>query len=56
MLLLPTILNKKSTEILGKALSYLAISTAVFNLICSLFKTSNFQHNTVQLKQLDTLQ
>ena len=46
MLLLPTILNEKSSKILSKALTYLAISITVFNFNCSLFKTSNFQHKT----------
>ena len=49
MVLLSTLLNKKSTEIPDKLLSYLAIAIAFFNLICSLFETSNFQHSTDSL-------
>ena len=46
MLLLPTTLNKKSAKFLDRLLNYLAIAISVFNLLCSLFKTSSFQYNT----------
>ena len=46
MLLPPIISSKKSAKILEKPVSYLAIAITIFNLFCSLFKTTNFQPNT----------